>query len=133
MVNFKVGDRVRRTQGDWLGMNTGDIGTITEILHDDTLHFNEFTGGHDEKNFELVWTPKNGEFVYVGCLDNKEKRMFLAMDAGRYVCKAYRWGHAYNSYDTVREIKPTRTITIDGKDIEISQESFDELKKQLTN
>jgi hypothetical protein len=63
MSKFKVGDRVRRTGGENCGMNTGDLGTVTEegryggevvILRDGDSN----SYWHDSRFLELIEAPK---------------------------------------------------------------------------
>lgn len=58
-TEFKVGDRVRRTQGHYASMVAGDEGTVTEVRSDGTgIRIAEYRNGgygfHDAQYFELV-------------------------------------------------------------------------------
>lgn len=56
------------------------------------------------------------------------KRNFIGMYKNKFVCS---YGSNLFAGIYAKQIKQTHKITIDGKEIEISNESFQELKKQL--
>ena len=64
---FKVGDRVKRIKGNFVGMKVGDIGTIERMTEGDwgfNIFLKEFPGlGHDSRNFILVKEDKKGEIM----------------------------------------------------------------------
>lgn len=77
-MKFKVGDKVKRINGNHGGMSIGDIGIIIEIENDGGLRIRKFDteGTHDNSNFELVssnYKPKNPTHLVVweveGCGD----------------------------------------------------------------
>lgn len=80
------------------------------------------------------WEPKNGEEILVWDgpynEENPCKRTFVGMDGGRFVVKNGD-GRSYSWRVYAKPIPKTYTVTIDGKDIVISEESFNALKKSL--
>ena len=80
---------------------------------------------------EQRWLPKFGEEVeFTNNKDKWYKRKF-----GQYIPQ-FKFNYNYidmntNCWKYCRQIKQTKTITIDGKDIEISNECFESLKEQL--
>lgn len=54
MSKFKVGDKVIRTQGDFLGMFRGDADTVTHIRYDGSLNLEYYGEGHDASQFIKV-------------------------------------------------------------------------------
>ena len=59
------------------------------------------------------------------------KRTYLASYNRGHYCLAKSPPNTLVFWDYIRPIKETYTITIDGKTIEISKESFQALKQQL--
>ena len=53
-MNFKVGDKVRRTYGTSGGMRVDDIGTVKEILNNEWMLLKEYGDEHAIDRFELV-------------------------------------------------------------------------------
>jgi hypothetical protein len=65
---FNIGDKVRRIEGEWCGMQPGHVGTIIGFGDDgEAMFLAEYSqagrGGHSPKYFELVKdaTPATGE------------------------------------------------------------------------
>lgn len=58
-AKFKAVDKVRRIEGEWLGMSTGDIATI-KVPCSENLSFEEYEGLHDTSKFELVKEEQTG-------------------------------------------------------------------------
>ena len=50
---FKIGDKVKRINGSFGGMNKGDIGTIIEI-NESGLKLKEYVGTHVTYNLKLI-------------------------------------------------------------------------------
>ena len=50
---FKKGDIVERIEGEWNGMKIGDVAKVVDYKFG-SLHFTEYTGGHDAINFKKV-------------------------------------------------------------------------------
>ena len=81
---------------------------------------------------EQKWLPRFGETVEVRCNDEWVKAVFYSYRPKAtfpFTLQNNKWQFFVAS--TCRPLKTTKTITIDGKDIEISQESFEALKAQL--
>jgi hypothetical protein len=73
MVEFKIGDRVKRIQGGHCGnMQVGDMGTVTKLDGYD-MCLKEFTGNFDSVNYELVKTGNPGPVTHVVLWDDEYK------------------------------------------------------------
>ena len=139
-MKFKIGDKVKiikNTSGH--GFAIGDIVTITETHsdYDGTPHYKVTASNTNswycwDDEIELAWTPQNGEMIEVSIkAKNWVKRLFIGKDGDNFVCKMPHTALICTSWPQVRQIKPTHTITVDGKAINISEESFQALKKSL--
>jgi len=80
---------------------------------------------------EQKWLPKYNEICEFS--DDKNFRYYKALQFKRYNPEdTYPFEEADgNTFRYCRPLKQTKTITIDGKDIEVSSESFEALKEQL--
>ena len=145
MNKFKVGDTVKVVNCG-CGFNFNDLGgeyTIKDVKergygHRVGILLNEYLNGcYDgycgEASFELVWQPVAGEMIEVDdCNDfsDSSEEKFWGMFEGHFMC----YGGGYYRYPVpyiyARQIKK-HVITIDGKDIELSEESYRALKKQF--
>lgn len=60
--NFKIGDKVRRTKGEHLGMKPGDVGTVEAMYGEESIVLTEYKSGdfgggsHSATKFELERT-----------------------------------------------------------------------------
>lgn len=134
---FKAGDRVeciKESSNNYFG-NVGGIYTIKRVntgvivLEEDPKGW-----GLRKSRFKLIkeWAPKNGEMIEVSnnSFNNWYKRVFVGMSTkGGYVCESESTIMDCFLWKEARQATQTKTITIDGKDLEISQESFESLRE----
>ena len=143
MRKFKVGDRVKCTHDWYAHMKKGEEAVVYGYhnIYTSCVVFGHL--GHSysypEKDFELVWTPEVGEMVeYKSLIDaGWVAREFMGMFGGQYLLKAdghFQTGQHTLMFlvDQIRPIKKTHTITLeDGTKVELSEESYEELKKAV--
>jgi len=56
---FKVGDKVKRINGEHMGMKVGDIAIITETTSGNfSISLCSYDGGHAKNNFVKIYTLK---------------------------------------------------------------------------
>ena len=79
------------------------------------------------------WQPKQGEMVEVkrNGYEDWSKRVFVIKYKGVCYCENPYNHCVLTAWEECRQIKPRHIITIDGKDIELSEESYKALRKSL--
>lgn len=74
MNKFKVGDKVKRTYGEFKGMKVGDVGIVKGLAHFSCMTLDGYDGEHDMDKFKLVdekestsaWLKENKWFIRTG-------------------------------------------------------------------
>jgi hypothetical protein len=74
MNKFKVGDKVKRTYGEFKGMKVGDVGIVKGLTHFSCMTLEGYDGEHDMDKFRLVdekestsaWLKENKWFIRTG-------------------------------------------------------------------
>jgi hypothetical protein len=79
-----------------------------------------------------MWEPKQGDKVLVKNKDNTNwyMRTFVVKHRNKYYCEYTNDANSHMGWEYCKPLKKY-TVTIDGKDIELSEESFNNLKEQL--
>lgn len=78
---FKVGQRVRRVRGRQNNMINGDVGIITIINSKSSITLQEWGGGHDGDNLEIIKEP---EFMTVNPMTFSNMQFDTAMVRDTY-------------------------------------------------
>jgi len=50
-MKFKVGDKVKRIEGQHMGMGIGDTDIVTKIYDETTFYLTKYIGGHSPRKF----------------------------------------------------------------------------------
>lgn len=95
MTQFKVGDKVRRIEGSYQGMEVGDIGTVV-CVDSSCIKIKEFhrgQGRHDKSMFELVDVVNHPKHYTahpsgVECITVTEHMGFNLGNAVKYIWRA---------------------------------------------
>ena len=123
---FKKGEKVVRIRGSHQGMDVGDIATVSDQILN-TVYLKEFDYGHMAGHFELYVPVRAHHDIIIQWAKGAEIQYYHTYHQ--------RWTDCKNP--TFKEnckyrVRPTaHTITIDGKDIMLSEESFEALRGQL--
>ena len=139
MSKFKVGDKVKCLTSIHKFIGAGETATVTGVKGIN-MKLDCFQEGisffpYAMSQFELAWQPSPGEMIEVSDISEVwPEREFVAMDKDLYLCRNLSYKGEYCAWQHARPIKKTHTITLeDGTKVELSEESYQNLKDGINN